>query len=281
MKIIVTHFGPDADAICSIWLVKKFFPGFNLAKIIFVPAGTTYKKQTVDGNPDIMHVDTGFGRFDHHQTGDFVCSSKKIFKYLKNNNLLKETEKIVLNRLTDQITQIDHFQQVFWSDPDNDRYDFNLDEILDGLSLIYAGNPVKVVLLGSEIFDAIYKQLQNKVWAEKLIKEEGIIFKTQWGKAIAVNTVNEEVVRLAQKQGFKLVIRKDVNKGYVRIKTWPLKEIDLTGVYNRLVKKDREATWYLHPSKHMLLNGSTKNPEMIPTKLAIKEIIDTVKNQSR
>jgi len=39
MKIIVTHTSPDLDAIVSVWLVKKFLPGWQDVKFEFVSAG--------------------------------------------------------------------------------------------------------------------------------------------------------------------------------------------------------------------------------------------------
>src|SRR3989338_9695164 len=83
MKTIVTHFSPDLDAITSCWLIKKFFPGWQNAAIKFVPAGLTYENKPVDLNPEIIHVDTGLGKFDHHQSNDKTCSSKKVLDYLK------------------------------------------------------------------------------------------------------------------------------------------------------------------------------------------------------
>lgn len=43
-KIIATHFNPDLDAICAVWLLRKFGQGFEEAKVVFVPAGEVYKK---------------------------------------------------------------------------------------------------------------------------------------------------------------------------------------------------------------------------------------------
>jgi hypothetical protein len=36
---------------------------------------------------------------------------------------------------------------------------------------------------------------------------------------------------------------------------------------------DPNATWFLHVGKKMLLNGTVKNPKMIPTKLRLSDII--------
>jgi hypothetical protein len=40
---------------------------------------------------------------------------------------------------------------------------------------------------------------------------------------------------------------------------------------------DPQATWFLHVSKKMLLNGSPKNPKMKPTKLPLNDIIEVLK----
>ena len=70
-----------------------------------------------------------------------------------------------------------------------------------------------------------------------------------------------------------MVVRKDPRKGYVRIKARPESKVDLTLVFEKLSKMDPDATWFLHISKKMLLNGSVKNPKMRPTKLKLGDII--------
>jgi hypothetical protein len=95
---------------------------------------------------------------------------------------------------------------------------------------------------------------------------------------MAVETTNDDVIHLGQKTGYQLMIRKDSKKHYVRIKSLPLDTIDLTPVYETLLQKDDQATWFLHASKHMILNGSTKNPKMRPSSLTIDQLIEIVKN---
>ena len=78
--------------------------------------------------------------------------------------------------------------------------------------------------------------------------------------------------------GYAVVIRRDPRKGYVRIKASPkIPKIDLTSTYEQLKKMDPDATWFLHVSKKMLLNGTTKNPKMRPTKLSLDAIISVLK----
>jgi hypothetical protein len=183
-----------------------------------------------------------------------------------------------LERLVDVVNDIDHFREVYLPNPTADFYDLGLVAQLDGWKLLYPDSDQKMVDLGLTCLDGIYKQLQNKVWAEKLLKEEGIEFETRWGKTIGIETGNDEVVHQGQKQGYVIVVRKDPKKGYVRIKSLPDPKIDLTEIAEKLKEADPGASWFLHIDKHQLLNGSTKNPKMKPTKLSLTEIIEIIKN---
>lgn len=281
MKKIVTHFAPDLDSVASIWLIKRFLPGWEEAEVLFVPAGETLDDEPVDSDPNILHVDTGLGKFDHHQLDEGTCAAKKIFDFLRTENLsrvkrerrkTKNWSEETLERLVEIVNDIDHFREVFYPNPTADFYELGMEVILDGLKLIYRDQDERIVEFCLEALDGVYKKFQNKVWAEKLLKEEGVEFKTKWGKGIGVETTNDEVIKLGQKQGFKIVVRKDPKKGYVRIKARP-EGIDLKDVFEKLKKTDRGATWYLHPSGCMILNGSTKNPKTKPTKLSLKEIV--------
>ena len=136
----------------------------------------------------------------------------------------------------------------------------------------------------SKCLDAVLHEFENRIWAEKEIKENGTIFETRYGKGIGFETINDSVIKLAQKMEYVVVVRKDPRKGYVRIKAMPSSEtrnskletrndIDLTLVYEKLSKMDPDATWFLHISKKMLLNGSVKNPKMRASKLSLSDII--------
>lgn len=271
MKTIVTHIGPDLDAITSVWLVKTFFSGWEEAEVTFVPAGTTLNKMDPDSDPDILHVDTGFGRFDHHQTDADTCASKLVYEEIVRRN----GPDPVLERMVAVVNDVDHFREVFYPNASADYWEFWLVGLIDGWRLLHADNPLRIMELGYASLEGIYKVMLNKMWAEKEL-EHAKEFQTRWGKGAAFETVNDEVIHQAQKRGFAVVIRKDPKKGYVRIKTLPKEEIDLTPVYEKLKKEDAQATWFLHASRHMLLNGSAKNPDMKPSTLSIDQLIDAV-----
>ncbi len=274
MKTIVTHIGPDLDAIASVWLIKMFFPGWEEASLGFVPAGNTLGGRPPDADPEILHVDTGFGKFDHHQTAADTCASMLVYEEIKKTRGADGA----LERLVALVNDVDHFREVFFPNPTADFWDLGLVSEIDGWRLLHADNPIKIVDLGMQALDAIYKTFQNKIWAEKELKEKGVEFMTKWGKGIGVETTNDEVVHLAQKMGYAIALRRDPKRGYLRIKSLPKDTIDLEPVYVLFKDQEPDATWFLHASHHMVLNGSSKNPDMRPTKKSLREIIDILKD---
>src|SRR4030042_2683967 len=117
-----------------------------------------------------------------------------------------------------------------------------------------------------------------KIKAEEEIETLGTGFETKWGRALSIENSNDEVVKQAQKQGYQLVVRKDKEKGHVRIKGVPEKGIDLSKVYELIKVKDTLGTWYLHPSQTMLLNGSSRNEKHVPTPLTLEEVVEIIKS---
>ena len=276
MKTIVTHFSPDIDAITACWLIKRYLPLWNQAKIEFVAAGTTLDKEQPDINPEIIHVDTGMGKFDHHQANNYNSASLLVFDFLVKKKLIRDRSLVALHRMVDQINGFDHFSESDFPDPTNDRYEFMLHKIIEaGLK-----NKLKDDFLITEtvfnLLDVVFNIFFKKVLAEDEINQ-GIVFESKWGKCLAVSGKNEEVVKLGLKSGFNLVIKKDPDRGNIRIKTQPNKKFDLESIYKEIIKKDKTGTWFLHVSHNMLLNSSAKNPNFIPTKLSLKEVIEIIK----
>lgn len=295
MKIIVTHTSPDWDAITSVWLLKKFLAGWNDARVEFVPAGNKFRNQEAkvmdqDANPiemfgedEVIHVDTGLTPLDHHQTQDTnVSAASRVWDYVRSQiehdgNKLTAEHKEAISRIVKVVVSTDHFKEVFWKDAIEDYQEMSYLGLLDGLKLIKPNQDLEYLDFGILCLNALTAQFENRIWAEREIKEKGIKFDTRFGKGIGFETINDTVLKLAQKMGYVLVLRKDPRKGYVRIKTLPAqgenKGADLTLVYEELKKKDPDATWFLHVSKKMLLNGSPKNPKMRPSKLGVSDII--------
>lgn len=299
MKIVVTHSSPDLDAITSVWIIKKFLPGWETSQVRFVPAGgrlaSSIKYQAsgikepiehIEGD-EVIHVDTGLGPLDHHQTlSDKVCGASLAWDYVKSQNkdLARDSDKNrdkieAISRMVKVIIDIDHFKEVFRKDALADYHEFDLIGILDGLKIQFPNQDEYYLEFISKSLDAILHQMENRLWAEREIEKNGHKFVTRFGKGIGFESINDTVIKLSQKMGYAVAVRKDPRKGYVRIKAVPAHgdiDVDLTPVYEELKKLDTTATWFLHVSRKMLLNGSTKNPEMRPTKLSLDEIIKVV-----
>jgi len=294
MRFIITHSSPDLDAITSVWLLMRFLPGWNEAQVNYVPAGerkTPFSDEIIQEVNKIkyIHVDTGLGPLDHHQiASSSVCAASRTWDYVKSqvqksSNELTSEKIEAIDRLVALIVQIDHFQELFWGDSAADYQELTLVSLLEGFKIQYPNNDQKYTDFIFVCLDALLHEFENRVWTEKEIKNKGITFKTKWGKAVAFETINDNVLKLSFRLGFALVLRKDPRKGYVRIKGRPydpknkqVKNVDLTLVYEQLKKMDPKATWYLHVGKKMLLNGTVKNPKMVPTNLSLKEIISVI-----
>lgn len=240
------------------------------------------------GDDEIIHVDTGLGPLDHHQTAsDTVCGASRTFDFIKsliqNSGSRIQNEKWkdkmeAVGRMVKVVVDTDHFKEVFRKEALADYHEFDLAGILDGLKLQFPGQDDYYIEFVSKCLDAVLHEFENRIWAEKEIKENGKKFKTRFGKGIGFETINDSVVKLAQKMGYAIAVRKDPRKGYVRIKVRPDSKIDLTLACENLKKIDPDATWFLHISKKMLLNGSVKNPKMRPTKLRLTDIIEVLKS---
>ncbi len=234
------------------------------------------------GEDEVIHVDTGLGPLDHHQTPDRqVCGMSRTWDYVRkmmerDGHQMTDGHVKAVSRIVRVVVEIDHFREVYWGDPAADYHEFSLIGLLDGLKYEKQDQDLFYVEFGINCLNALVVGFENRIWAEEEI-EKGRKFETRYGKGIGFETINDTVLKLAQKMGYVLVVRKDPRKKYVRIKTLPEKDgdpgIDLTLAYEQLKKIDPEATWFLHVSKKMLLNGTPKNPKMRPTKLGLDDII--------
>ncbi|MGB3094350.1 MAG: hypothetical protein WBB49_00475, partial [Microgenomates group bacterium] len=160
--------------------------------------------------------------------------------------------------------------------PDDDVYDFGLHRIIDGLKRSLKDDLERCDVI-FKMLDASLQVLKMKIRAEKEIVQ-GYSFTSKFGKSLALDSENESVIKLALKKGFEFVLLFYSNDNTYRIKTLPSKKYDLTPLYEAIKKQDEKATWFLHISKNMLLNGSSKRPDSVPSSLPLKSVIEIIKN---
>lgn len=286
MRLLVTHHSPDLDAIASVWMLKTFDnQHYADAKVGFVDPGSTITDDQIADMgfsrldfENVVHTDTGLGEFDHHQkdrgllhisatslTYDHCC---QVHPELRDDKALKELVRIV--------TDLDHFAECFWPEANDSRYAFMLHEILEGLQRAGLHTDETQLDFGMKCLAGVYKKLEEIEKAKEALAK-GIEFQTKWGKSIGIETNNDTVIKYAQKSGYKVVIKKDPDEFHARIKGVPIDGLDLTPLADAIMAKDAVGTWYFHPAKTMLLNGSDKWSNKVATPLTLQELINLAK----
>lgn len=275
MKTIVTHIFPDLDAITSAWLITRFLPKWEEAEIAFTPQQKNWNDIAPDSNPNVLYCDTGYGKFDHHQIKERTCASKRVYDYLLMMDYISSKIEAPLGRIVHYVTDIDNFGEVHFPEPTSDRYEFCLHQLITGLKKKGLAD-LALVQAVFTLLDGVLQLFIYKIKAEKEI-EKGFVFQSFYGKSLAMNSSNDEAMRLAQKMGFSLVVMKDPQKQFARIKTLPNPKLDLTPVYDKIKKIDTKGYWFLHIMKNMLLNGSSRTPDAIPTPLTLQQLIEIIR----
>jgi len=283
-KYIVTHHVPDLDAIAGTWLLKRFDQQhYGEARFEFVDPGSQLspdrQHELQVTSQEITHVDTGLGEFDHHQPDrgqTYVCAATLICDYLCQLHPDLKTDQ-ALQTIVNFVNEIDHLHEIYWPAADNHRYAFMIHELLEGMETMQLHDDDSLLHFGMTCLDAIYSHLTQTLKAEALLNTKAYFFDIKNYRCAAIETENDDVIKVAQKQGIVLVVRKDPQKGFVRIKVRPDADLDLKPVYDEVSKQEPNATWYYHPSGKMLLNGSNKHRSQSPSRLSLAQVVTMIK----
>jgi len=283
IKLIVTHKTPDLDAITSVWLLKRFDEqNFGEAQVAFVNPGDKISLEELSDysyqSYDVVHVDTGGGEFDHHDEellAKRVCAASLVLQHIHEIHPESKHDE-ALRQIVDHALDIDLYEDVYWPERNETRNFFRMSEILPRLKNIGLEDE-QIIEYGFVSLDAVYSHLKSLALAKEEL-HEATIFETKWGQAIALETQNVSFVPFAQRNGYPVVVRKDIEYGHIQIKALPKKKIDLSEIYEKILKHDPRATWYFHPSKTMLINGSDKRRNQVGSSLSLAQVIDILKN---
>ena len=283
-KLIVTHHAPDVDAIGSVWLLKRFAAEtYADANVSFVNPGEEISETAANilgfKINQVTHVDTGLGEFDHHQperAHQSISAISLVFDYLCQNKPELKTDR-ALRSIIEYAVEIDHFGEIYWSDPANVRYNFMIHELIRGAEYTDPHNDESQLHFGFTCFDNLYAVLKQYHKAAEILAQKAQIFSVGKHDYLAVETRNDDTIKLALKQGYELVVRKDPERGHIRIKARPDSKLELEPLYQEIIKADQKGTWFYHNSGKMLLNGSEKHRNQTPSPLTIQQIINLIK----
>jgi hypothetical protein len=290
-KLLVTHHAPDLDAIGSVWLFKRFDPlNYADAKVAFVDPGDQISLEDCEKNyncqlHEITHVDTGLGEFDHHQPDKAtpnVSASSLVYDYICQHYPDKRADQ-ALAAIVTHITAIDHFQEINWPEATENRFMFSLHALIHGHEFVNLHDDQSQLHFGLEALDYAYAALTQHYHAQDAIKNKGQEFTINIGSCLAIESGNDDTIKLAQIQGYQLVVRKDPEQGFIRIKARPDtknpdgSDFNLKKLKEEITKLDQSATWFYHASGKMLLNGSSGWHQKKASKLSLKEIVNLIK----
>lgn len=264
--IIVGHLAPDLDCLAAIWIFVRFGLA-RRARLMFVPAGRTLNDCPPDDDPRIVHVDTGGGRFDHHQTPDPSLSAAELVR----RALVPDDP--VLQRLVNQVTRLDHADAPRGAHP----IFFNINDLIAGYNALYPTRPHHVAHAMMPNLDAWYEHESRQSRLEQAFTQR-LEFHTRWGLGIAMESDEGASSRLAYSHGAVLYAYRD-GRGYMGIAAQRQSQVDLEPVYIDLKRVDGNADWYLHPSRRLLLCGTSKSPPRRPSHLSLEELVDIIKGE--
>ncbi|MBD3279123.1 MAG: hypothetical protein GF390_00240 [Candidatus Pacebacteria bacterium] len=284
-QLIITHHAPDLDAVTAVWLLKRFDPqNYADAQVAFVnPQEKISAPEAQEHGYDLhqtTYVDTGWGEFDHHQPAraknNQISATSLVYDYVcKQKPSLKDDQ--ALKTIAEFATAVDHFQEVNWPKADSTRYVFMIHHLLRGHEFTDPHNDDSQLHFGLKTLDCAYAALKQHHKAIEILQKKGLEFQIKAGKCLGLATRNDDTLKLAQKQGYALVLRKDTDQGHIRIKAHPDSDLNLKKLYQAITKLDQQGTWFYHGSGKMLLNGSSRHRDQQPSPLSLNTVINLIK----
>jgi hypothetical protein len=241
--------------------------GAEDADIFFVPAGETLHNQPVDADPQIVHVDTGGGRFDHHQAADCsLCAAELVRRAVV-------PDDAVLQQLVSKVIRLDN------ATASGGDVFFNINDLIAGYNTLFPNRPHHVARAMLANFDAWYEHEARHLRLEQAFARR-LEFQTRWGLGIAMECEDGASSRLAYGQGAILYVYRD-GRGYMGIAARSRSNVDLQPVYTGLKRVDPVADWYLHPNHRMLLCGTSKAPAQNLSRLSLQELVEVIRAEGQ
>ncbi|MFC1799296.1 hypothetical protein ACFL2Z_00075 [Candidatus Eisenbacteria bacterium] len=268
---IVTHLTPDLDACMAIWLLTRLVYRDLEMDLEFIPLGAGSSLQALvlqeEHQGQVVFVDIGGGRYDHHDTADYVCAASLV---MKDHSLENDP---VLRSMVEYALAVDHARI-----REGEDRGFSLVNIINGLNSTFPRDPQRVVRLVLTCLDGIYASLQQEAKAASEL--DGLVtFMTKWGRGAGCVSSNPSTRSLAHQLGYVVYIYIDPDSGYRGFTAPAGSGVDFGDVARRIRRLEPEADWFLHSSGELLLCGSRKAPFERQSKLSLVQLIALVKTE--
>jgi hypothetical protein len=266
LTTIVGHLAPDLDCLAAIWILIHF-GGLANADLQFVPAGATLRDLRADSDPHIIHVDTGGGRYDHHQRRSRrLCSAELVRRAVAPNDP-------ALERMVQQVCQIDNATA-----PAGEHGFFNISSLIAGYNLLFPTRPHHVAYAMFPNLEAWYEHEVRQLRLEAAFASR-LEFDTPWGLGIAMESEDGGSSKLAYRHGAVLYAYRD-GHGWMGVAAQSRSDVDLSPIYQDLRQVDQGADWYLHPNRRLLLCGTAKAPPRAPSRLTLADLVRVIQGEA-
>jgi hypothetical protein len=263
---IVGHLAPDLDCLTAIWILNRF-GGTKDAELAFVPAGETFEGRPADSDPHVIHVDTGGGRYDHHQRQSrHLCAAELVRRAVAPNDP-------ALERMVRQVCQIDNATA-----PAGEQGFFNISSLIAGYNLLFPNRPHHVAFAMFPNLDAWLEHEARQLRLEAAFARR-LEFETPWGLGIAMESDDGGSSKLAYRHGAVLYAYRD-GRGWMGIAAQARSDVDLMPVFQDLREIDQGADWYLHPNHRLLLCGTAKAPPRVPSRLTLPQLVRVIQGEA-
>ena len=263
---IVGHLAPDLDCLTAIWILNRF-GGTKDAELVFVPAGETFEGRSVDSDPLVIHVDTGGGRYDHHQRQSrHLCAAELVRRAVAPNDR-------ALERMVRQVCQIDNATA-----PAGEQGFFNISSLIAGYNLLFPNRPHHVAFAMFPNLDAWLEHEARQLRLEAAFARR-LEFETPWGLGIAMESDDGGSSKLAYRHGAVLYAYRD-GHGWMGIAAQARSDVDLMPIFQDLRQIDQDADWYLHPNRRLLLCGTAKAPARVPSRLTLPQLVRVIQGEA-
>lgn len=270
MKTLVTHLIPHLDDVVAMWLMKRFDSSLKDAKLKFVPTaagGISLPK-------DEIGLGVGRGKYDEHKGDRFDSATSLVWKDLKKRGRTpKGATGDALAELVDYVRRGDLGEFI-----GRGGETFAISPILRAMAELPGNNSRSATLVGFKMLDAMLVLYEERVVIDKAI-DEGITFKTKWGKAIGVTVeaIPGSVSNRVAERGFALVVLSYPKRGDLHVRATPSSKSNLTKLANHVAKAEPDAEWFFHHGKKMLIHGDRIASTSVKTSYSLKSMIALVK----
>jgi hypothetical protein len=265
---ILTHVRPHIDDICGLWLLAKYAPEYKGADFAYVPSSEAPAWLTA--HPDAVAVGTGRGRFDEHKGDVGKCATSLVWEYVQ--GFVKDpVEKQAVTRMVAWVLEVDTGRLNVV-----EGREFMIPVILLGAYSYFGEDSDALRQFGFTMLEGLLVTQKNKVQLEHDWVER-IPFTSRFGPAVAFVTSAEDPDNFAYAEGYDVVVTINRERTYFNIRARATAPVDLTSVYEELRRRDAEAEWFFHHSKHMLICGGYLAPQARLSGLKLEEFVEILK----